>query len=90
MYIFIYNTPNGERFDAIDGYDFEHAARNFYLKMVKYFNRSHALDERLFKELIRNKEPKLIIKTIECMLGYITIKSIYSGDACYEREEETE
>ena len=90
MYIFIYNTPNGERFDIIDGYDFEHAARNFYLKMVKYFNRSNALNEGSFKELIRNKDSKLIIKTIEAMIGYISIQVIYDGNACYKREEESE
>ena len=89
MYIFVYNTPNGERFDIIEGYDFKHAARNFYLKMVKYFNRSNALSEGLFKELIRNKDNKLIIKTVECMIGYIEIRAIYSGDAYYKKEEES-
>jgi len=90
MYIFIYNTPNGERFDEIDGYDFEHAVELFYTKLTKFHDNYNVLDTKIFKELIRGKKPELIIKTVDALLRFVTIKTIYSGDACYEREEETE
>ena len=90
MYIFIYNTPNGVQFDEIDGYDFEHAARLFYAKQTLFHGDYNVLDVDIFKELIRGKDHKLIIKTVEALLRFVTIQTIYDGNACYKREEESE
>lgn len=90
MYIFIYNTQNGEYFDEIDGYDFEHAAELFYAKQTSSKGNYNILDTDVFKELIRGKKPEIIIKTVEALLRYVTIRTIYAGNSCYKREEETE
>ena len=90
MYIFIYNTQNGEYFDEIDGYDFEHAAELFYAKQMHSKGNYNILDADVFKELIRGKKPEIIIKTVEALLRYVTIRTIYVGNSCYKREEEAE
>ena len=90
MYIFIYNTQNGEYFDEIDGYDFEHAAELFYAKQTHSKGNYNIFDTDIFKELIRGKKPEIIIKTVEALLRYVTIRTIYNGNSCYKREEETE
>lgn len=90
MYIFIYDTPNGVQFDEIDGYDFEHAAKLFYAKQTHFHGNYNVLDADIFKELIRGKKPELIIKTVEALLRFVTIRTIYDGNSCYKREEETE
>lgn len=88
MYIFIYNTQNGECFDEIDGYDFEHAAELFYTKQTHSKDNYNILDADIFKELIRGKKPEIIIKTVEALLRFVTIRTIYDGNSCYKREEE--
>ena len=89
MYIFIYNTQNGEYFDEIDGYDFEDAAELFYAKQMRSKSNYNVLDTDIFMELIRGKKPEIIIKTVEALLRYVTIRTIYDSNFCYKREEET-